>query len=147
MTGEDVLLDVNLLVALTRPDHVLHPRAQKWFARLDSRWATTTVTEMGFARVSMNANVATHPVAWHAALDMLATIRATNGHIWWEDDLDLLASTIVRQAPVVGHRQITDVHLAALAARHAGRLATLDEGIRDALHPKDRELVSLVPVV
>lgn len=57
------------------------------------------------------------------------------------------AGTALRtNALVVGHRQVTDVHLAAIAARHGGRLATLDRGVAEALHPDDRALVTLVPV-
>jgi toxin-antitoxin system PIN domain toxin len=145
VTGVPVLLDVNLLVALTWPDHVMHRRAQAWFADLETAWATTSATETGFIRISMNPHVTTHPVAWNAAVDMLVTIRATSGHTWWEEDVDLLASPIIQRAPVVGYRQLTDVHLAALAARHSGRVATLDEGVVEALHPDDRALVVSIP--
>lgn len=140
-----VLLDVNLLVALTWRDHVLHRAAQQWFADLEGEWATTTVTESGFIRVSMNPYVISSPVSWSAALDMLAAIRATPGHRWWAEEVDLPSSPLVRRAPVVGHRQVTDVHLAALAAHHDGRLATLDQGVVEALHPEDHDRVTLVP--
>lgn len=140
-----VLLDVNLLVALAWREHVLHHISQEWFAGQQGDWATTTTTESGFVRVSMNPHVTATPVSWSAALDMLAAIRATPGHQWWAEEVDLPASPLVRRAPVVGHRQVTDVHLAALAAHHNGRLATLDHGVAEALHPDDRDLVTLVP--
>ncbi len=140
-----VLLDVNLLVALTWREHVLHHASQAWFVGLHEDWSTTTVTECGFVRVSMNPQVVSSPISWAAALDMLTAIRATSGHRWWADDVDLPASPLVRRAPVVGHRQVTDVHLAALAAHHDGRLATLDHGVAEALHPDDRDIVTLVP--
>ncbi len=75
---------------------------------------------------------------------MLASIRSTPGHRWWVEEVDLPASPIVRRAPVVGHRQVIDVHLAALAAHHGGRLATLDHAVAEALHPDDLDLVTLV---
>lgn len=142
--GHTLLLDVNLLVALTWREHVLHQASQEWFAGLDGDWATASPTESGFVRVSMNPQVAPNPVNWAAALHMLAAIRATPGHRWWAEEVDLSASPLARRAPVVGHRQVTDVHLAALAAHHAGRLATLDHGVVEALHPDDRDVVILV---
>lgn len=139
------LLDVNLLVALTWREHVLHDSAQRWFADLDDEWATSTTTESGFVRVSMNPRVTSAPVAWSPALAMLDSIRATPGHQWWAEDVDLTTSPVVRRAPVVGHRQVTDVHLAALATHHRARLATLDLGVGEALHPDDRGVIALVP--
>ncbi len=144
MTSITVLLDVNLLVALSWREHVLHQVSQEWFDGLEGAWATTTATENGFMRMSMNPHVTSNPVSWTAALEMLAAIRATLGHQWWAEEVDLPASPLVRRAPVVGSRQVTDVHLAALAAHHRGRLATLDQGVVEALHPDDRNLVTLV---
>lgn len=139
-----VLLDVNLLVALSWREHVLHQASQEWFSGLEDGWATSTTTESGFMRISMNPHVTSSPVSWRVALDMLAAIRAMPGHQWWAEEVDLPASPLVRRAPVVGHRQVSDVHLAALAAHHRGRLATLDHGVAEALHPDDRDLVALV---
>lgn len=140
------LLDVNLLVALTWPDHVLHGPAQRWFGRgAADGWATSSATEAGFLRVSLNRKVVGVDVSWAAALDMLRAIRATPGHEWWGGDVDLLAAPGFLRAVVVGHRQVTDVHLVAVAAHHGGRLATLDRRVSEALHPDDRPLVTLVP--
>lgn len=138
------LLDVNLLVALTWPDHLLHESAQRWFATRAEQWATSTVTETGFVRVSMNRNVVTNAASWPDALEMLATMRETPGHERWSTDVDLLASPLARRAPIMGHRQVTDVHLAALAADRGAQLATLDRGVVDALHPDDRDVVEVI---
>lgn len=142
------LLDVNLLIALAWRDHVLHDAAQRWFAAVGALgWATATVTETGFVRVSMNPRVTAHAVSWRAALDMLVAMRGTRGHRRLEADVDLLAAPLVRRAAVAGHRQVTDVHLAALAAHHGARLATLDGGVAEALHPDDRGVVAIVPPI
>ncbi|MGH3544532.1 MAG: TA system VapC family ribonuclease toxin [Mycobacteriales bacterium] len=140
------LLDVNVLVALAWREHVLHEPAQRWFSGLDGdTWATTTVTESGFIRVSMNVKVSPNAVPWPAALEMVSTIRSTRGHRWWPNEVDLIESPLVRRAPVMSHRQVTDVHLAAVAAYHGGRLATLDQGVPEALHPDDRAVVAVLP--
>jgi predicted nucleic acid-binding protein len=44
-------------------------------------------------------------------------------------------------AGVVGHRQVTDAHLAGLARRRGSRLVTLDQGLA-ALHPDATVLLS-----
>jgi toxin-antitoxin system PIN domain toxin len=140
------LLDVNVLVALTWPDHVHHEAAQRWFARLEgSTWTTTPATESGFVRVSLHPIVTQRAVSWSGALDMLVTIRRTPAHRWWPGEIDLPASPLARRAPVVGHNQVGDVHLAALAAHHGGRLATLDRSVSDALHADDKAILVLIP--
>ena len=144
------LLDVNLLVALTWREHVLHAPAARWFSGLDldagQDWATTPVTEAGLVRTSMNARISDHAVSWATALRMIEALHAVPGHRRWPDDVDLASSVLARRAPVVGYRQVTDVHLAALAEHHDGRLATLDVAVSQALHPADRGVVVHVPV-
>ncbi|WP_263312109.1 hypothetical protein [Brachybacterium atlanticum] len=44
---------------------------------------------------------------------------------------------------LMGHRQVTDLHLTGLAAAHGTRRATFDAGLRDALVPTDRPLVEV----
>lgn len=139
------LLDVNLLVALTWPHHVLFEPAQRWFGsvRADG-WATTPVTEAGLARLSMNPAVAGQPPGWPAVIDLIRRLRAVEGHHRWDDGVDLVADEVVSRAHVVGHRQVGDVLLAAAAARRGGRLATVDRNLAEALHPSDRHLVEVV---
>lgn len=51
-------------------------------------------------------------------------------HRFWPCDLPHLS---VDWRGVVGHRQVTDAYLAALARHHGGKLASLDRGLL-ALH-------------
>lgn len=140
------LLDVNLLVALAWRSHVLHHAAQRWFGDAErGEWATATVTESGFLRLCVNARVVENAVSWSTALRMLDAVRDLPGHRWWGEDVDLASSDVVRRAPVVGHRQVSDVVLVALAARHGGRLATLDKAVVEAVHPDHRDHVVVVP--
>ena len=49
------LFDVNVLVALAWPNHVHHARALDWFREHSPLgWATCSITETGFVRVSSN---------------------------------------------------------------------------------------------
>jgi toxin-antitoxin system PIN domain toxin len=147
-TGPIRLLDVNLLVAMAWPHHVMFAAAQRWFGQVHAQgWATTPVTEAGLARVSMNPAVAGRLPSWTSVLELVRRLRAVDGHHRWIDGVDLVDDPVVRRARIVGHRQVSDVLLAAQAARHGGRLATVDAGVIEALHPDDRHLVEVVPII
>ena len=132
------LLDVNLLLALAWPNHSHHALAIDWFAAARPEgFATCPLTEAGFVRVSLNPAVVGEAKSSAAVLDLLARLRSLPSHHFWPDDLDL-PTALVGLAPIVGHRQVSDAYLLALAIRHGGRLATFDRGIA-ALAPQDRE--------
>ena len=54
---------------------------------------------------------------------MLASSTARAG---WPDDVSLLEPAIIDWQRVLGHRQVTDSYLLALAVRHRGRFVTFD---------------------
>ena len=140
------LLDVNVLIAAAWPNHVHHGAARRWFETSGTAgWATTPVTELGFVRVSSNQRVIPEAATPGSALVVLRRLCALPGHEFWPDDARLVDPPF----PVdrVGtHRQLTDVHLAALASARSGRLVTFDRGISQALHPDDQAVVELLPV-
>jgi toxin-antitoxin system PIN domain toxin len=143
------LLDVNVLIALAWPNHIHHGEAQRWFrARARDGWATCSITETGFVRVSSNeaALPEARPPAEAAAL--LKRMTALPKHVFWKDDLRFADSAFVSLDRVLGYRQVTDAHLLGLALRHRGRLVTLD-GRLTSLAPPDRNadaVVSVIPV-
>jgi len=63
-----------------------------------------------------------------AALGLLERITSMPEHAFWPDDLPL-AKAISNKRPLVGHRQVTDAYLVALAVARDGVLATLDRGV------------------
>jgi uncharacterized protein len=129
------LLDVNLLVALTWPNHVHHAVAHRWFQRIHKTgWATCPLTQTGFVRVSSNRQALPDAVTPRNAVLLLRELVALPGHVFWQDDISIARSEAFALNRLAGHRQITDAHLLALAMRHGGRLATLD-----------RHLLGLVP--
>ena len=65
------------------------------------------------------------------ALAVLDAVTAHARHRFWPD---ALAYSQVRWHGVMGHRQVTDAYLAALAQHHGGKLASFDKGLV-ALHP------------
>lgn len=136
MTSSDppALLDVNLLVALAWPNHVHHEGAMAWWRhRKGKPWATCPATQFGFVRVSSNRYVVREARTPSEAIGLLERIVSQPGHVFWADDISIVDSTAIDAARIVGHRQVTDAHLVALAIRHGGRLATFDRGVGEVV--------------
>ena len=123
-----VLLDGNVLVALTDQAHVHHEAASAWFAAEPAPFATCPITQGTLLRMQMRLGAAPDV---RAAMALLAALTAHPRHRFWPDTLGCDA---IRLRGLVGHRQITDAYLAALARHRQGRLATFDQGLA-ALHP------------
>ncbi|MCX6551507.1 MAG: hypothetical protein NTY02_10960 [Acidobacteria bacterium] len=141
------LLDVNLLLALAWPNHVHHAAAHQWFARRAPRgWATCSIVELGFIRVSSNTRAIPAAVSPQDAAALLARITARPHHHFWSDDVRFAESPCVARSRVVGHQQVTDAHLVALAIRHEGCLATFDRGVR-ALVPPGHDAARIVELI
>ncbi len=122
------LFDVNLLIALAWPSHVHYQFAQKWFARRRSAgFRTCPLTQIGFVRISSNPKFTPDAVSPHEALTLLERITNLPEHKFWPADL-ALSDAISKLQPIVGHRQVTDAYLLALARARRGILATLDRG-------------------
>jgi uncharacterized protein len=131
----DALLDVNVLVALAWPTHVHHDRAHRWLAANKNGWATCPATQTGFIRVVANPAFSPHALSPREALAQLEAMLGQRGHVFWADDRPFAGSKFVAAERLVGHRQITDAHLLAIALRHNGRLVTFDAGV-ESLVPK-----------
>ncbi len=142
------LLDVNLFVALAWPNHVHHLPAHRWFARRARHgWATCSIVELGFVRVSSNARVTPAAVSPQEAAATLRQMTALPHHSFWTDEVRFAESDDVALSRVVGHQQITDAHLVGLAIAHGGCLATFDRGVRALVRsglPADR-IIEVVP--
>ena len=59
----------------------------------------------------------------------LLRILAVSGHKFWADDLPPNKAAAFSSVAVVGHRQVIDAYLLALATANGGRLVTFDRGI------------------
>ena len=105
------LIDVNVLIALTDPDHVHHELAHDWFAEEGAAaWATCPLTENGFVRVLANPNYHSAQLRPTAVASMLRRLCAAKGHQFWPDSVSLADSNRFDLAFVAGHRQLTDVY-------------------------------------
>jgi uncharacterized protein len=62
------------------------------------------------------------------AIQLLGRIVALSGHEFWPDDISIVSSRPVARRKLMGHAQVTDAHLLALALSRKGMLATFDGG-------------------
>jgi toxin-antitoxin system PIN domain toxin len=120
------LADGNVLIALTVVEHVHHETTIGWFKRDEPALATCPITQGTLLRFLIREGQSSTSAA--AVLD---SIRSRDWHDFWADDLPYDASHLVG---VIGHRQVTDAYLVALARHHQAPVVTLDEGLA-ALHP------------
>ena len=121
------LLDVNVLIALIDPAHVGHDAAHRWFKdRGQAAWATCPLTENGVIRIVGHPKYPGAPGSPAAVAAIIAQLRTQAGHVFWPDDISLVADTRIDPAHVLTSGQVTDTYLLALAAAHGGRLATFD---------------------
>lgn len=117
------LLDANVLIALTNQKHIHHARARTWFAGSSKQFSTCPITQgtllRHYFREVEGANAA-------GAQALLLQIEKMPGHEFWPDGLGY---SEVNLSGIIGHRQVTDAYLVALAFSQGGTLATLDEGL------------------
>ena len=122
MKSKVYLLDTNVLIALATREHSLNTRAATWF-RKGHRFATCPITQGALVRFHLRAGV--DATAKSAKL-LLESISSLARHEFWPDDASYLD---IPAKGIIGHRQVTDAYLALLARKHAGLLATMDQGL------------------
>ena len=128
------LLDTNLLIALSWPQHVHHAKAHEWFHAIGRKaWATCPLTQVAFIRISSNPKIIADAVSPREALEVLKKIMEVPGHHFWSDTVAPANAKVFTSAAFVGHRQVTDAYLLALAQHRKGKLATFDNGIAELI--------------
>lgn len=130
-TTEAVLLDANVLIAVSVLDHEHHLVARTWLGGT-RRFATCPSTQGSLVRYLVRVASTDH------ALDALALIKGNERHEFWADDAPYDRRLL---SGVIGHRQVTEAYLAASAARRGTRLATFDRGLA-VLRPEHVLLVA-----
>lgn len=138
------LPDVNVLIALTLTTHVHHARAHESLRRHRGDWATSPLTEAALVRLLLNPTVTGRTFAPALVLQVVSGLRTDPRWRWLPDD-STLADPVIDLSVLVGHRQVTDLHLVNLAASAGLRLVTFDAGIAAALAKADRRHVLVLP--
>jgi toxin-antitoxin system PIN domain toxin len=127
------LLDVNVLIALLDAGHAMHTRATQWLARQSNDgWASCPLTQNGVVRIMSQPS---YPTPRPAALvaERLANACAAPEHMFWPADVSLLCAGVIDWTHLLGHRQVTDAYLLAIAVRQQGQLASFDQRIKPEL--------------
>ncbi|HWW15804.1 MAG TPA: TA system VapC family ribonuclease toxin [Candidatus Dormibacteraeota bacterium] len=137
------LLDVNVLIALSWPEHMEHMLAQRWFAKHRGKgWATCPLAQAGFVRIVSNPVFSSRSVSVHQAIEGLVGSLRDQAHQFWPDSISLADAVRLVRGTITGHQQITDAYLVALAMHNRGKLATLDRGIQKWAPEGSVELIS-----
>jgi len=125
------LLDVNILLALGHVRHAHHGRVMDWVAALRPAaevLGTCAITELGFARVSVQTGLQPDIAAAQQALARMKASSPVPIELWADGlGVDRLPSYVRRPA------ELTDGHLLELARAQRARLVTLDLGIPGAV--------------
>jgi toxin-antitoxin system PIN domain toxin len=123
------LPDVNILIALTDPEHIGHASSIAWHCKIGAaRLLLCPITESGFVRLSTIPNVGGRQMSEALAqLRMIAALPNCENlpieHPW----LELIQPLTPR---LHGYRQVTDALLLGLAIRNEAILVTLDRRIQ-----------------
>ena len=141
-----LLLDVNVWVALLDEAHIHHGLANNLFARSKLQIATCALTENGALRVlNLPGYSQRAPPGFDAVRAKIALACADVDHAFWPCALSLRSDNILNWTRVMGHNQITDAYLLALAVHHQGALATFDHrvALSVVVGAKEKNLVLL----
>ena len=125
------LLDVNVLIALVREDHVAHRTVRRWFQQTGAKhWVTCPLTEASFVRIISNPKFSQPSLDIIEAREMLRIVTNLPGHRFWAMDVDFLDAVDPFTERLFGHQQVSDAYLLGLAVKKKGRLVTLDRAIK-----------------
>ena len=123
------LLDVNVLLALFDTRHMAHDRCKAWWSENERHGsATCPITQHGFLRIISQSSYF-GSIGLTEAIRALRQWAASSQHEFWPDDLTILDPALIDHTRILGHKQITDVYLLALAVKHGGRFVTLDRRV------------------
>lgn len=123
------LLDVNVLIALCDGRHEHHLTAAQWFVEnAAGGWASCPLTQNGAIRImSTPAYPGARPVS--QVLAQVQGMCASAHHHFWADAVSLVQPGTLNPAHLLGHCQLTDAYLLALAVHHQGQFVTLDGAV------------------
>ena len=125
-----LLLDVNVWVALLDDAHIHNTEALKLFRQPKLAIASCALTENGVLRVLNLPGYANRaPPGFDAVREKLALACGDVDHAFWSCDVSLRDASILNWSRIMGHNQITDAYLLALAVHHDGALATFDHRV------------------
>ena len=129
MSEAAFLPDVNILIALSDPEHIAHDAAAAWHQSIgNAKFFLCPVTEGGFVRLMSNPLIGGESMS--VAILLLQEIVALPN----VEHLPVSLSWLELIRPIAsrlhGYRQVTDALLLGLAIRNESVLVTLDRSIQ-----------------
>lgn len=99
--------------------------------RYRSGWATCPVTENGMVRVLSQPTYSSGQRTPAEVIQILSALKEAfrNSYEFWPDDLSITDDSAFDGALIAGTRQVTDIYLLCLAARHGGVLVSFDRSL------------------
>ncbi len=129
LTERSYLPDVNILIALTDPEHIGHARTIAWHRQIGAaRLLLCPITESGFVRLTTMPSVGGRQMS--EALVRLRRIATLPNCKNLPIDCSWLELIQPFTPQLHGYRQVTDALLLGLAIRHNAIFVTLDRGIQ-----------------
>lgn len=101
------------------------------------------MTESALIGLLLNPRVTGRTFQASLVLQIVAGLNSDPRWRWLPDDSSL-SRPVIDISRLVGHQQVTDLHLVNLAATAGLTLVTFDARLRDALAPADRRHVRLL---
>jgi toxin-antitoxin system PIN domain toxin len=123
------LFDVNFLLALAWPHHQFHSIARSWFDKHHRLgWATCTVTQLGFIRLSSNPSYLpkSEKTPEEARQLLAALIDHPNHRFLSKVEAPVHFSEISR---ILGHQQLTDAYLLGVARLSKVKFVTFNKAV------------------
>ena len=125
-----LLLDTNVWVALFDDAHIHNADARKLFRQPKLEIATCAITENGVLRIlNLPGYAKRTPPGFDLVREKLALACTDVDHEFWPCNLSLRDEKVLNWSRVMGHNQITDAYLLALAVHCNGALATFDHRV------------------
>jgi len=135
------LPDVNVLTALHVTGHPHHHSAVQWFDSAQSV-VLTPITQTGLLRMLLNPSV--NPECRAAvAISKITNFMKIPSVSFYPDEINDITDNKFLYA-LNGYKQVTDLHLLALAASNGWQLVIFDMGIESALRPHDRRHIRVL---
>jgi uncharacterized protein len=145
------LLDANVLIALFWPPHSQHEVAYDWFQREvqhqdKALWCTCALTQAAFVRVVAQPTFHSPIVSVGEASTLLTRNLNLASHRYLPTTLEFVDVLKHCSGGVVGHRQITDAWLLAIAHHADAKLVSFDKRLHTLLaseSERKRDLIVL----
>lgn len=124
------LLDVNVVIALSDPNHIHARTAHEWLNSAPSRrWATCAIVLNGALRVMSHPAFSRQGGIANTAAALRQTLKNSNPVVWSES-ISILDESVFNHSEILSPKQLTDAYLLALAVKNGGTLVTFDRKLR-----------------